>query len=504
MSIYELYWPLRNDLKRLSLVPSLRVIWAWIQHFQFEAPIPGDIEAPDELRANLEGPQRIFFEWELGLLAKQLLANAPLVATPRDLRTWETFRAVVNRLKELDNSISGHYEELFRQNVLVEMYRSAHRQFPWQRTATMQSEAARYFKIFSTPEIDAIVRRRLGMSVHTLYTVGLSLAGMFLTASDASLPLTTDLRDVGPEEVGAFFRAYVTDIGTMREQCIALQSFDENFVYAPNPLVKFPVVAYTINGVPTIAAPVPTFLLRRFTQGVYYDVLGSPGFDVAFGEAFQRHVGEVLHAADSTDSLAVLPEREYHIGRDRKDSVDWIASDSTGDLFIECKTKRLPQKAKLALADLAPLQAELGKLTEFVVQIYKTLSHALEGRYPHWQPTDRPVYPLVVTLEEWYVFGDMPNMDIDRRVRAAFRESELDETLLDRHPYTVCSAEEFERLIPLVVAIDIRRVMEQKLIPERRHWLLHTALLRAFPQEYTASRAPLFPHALDSITGGGS
>jgi hypothetical protein len=67
---------------------------------------------------------------------------------------------------------------------------------------------------------------------------------------------------------------------------------------------------------------------------------------------------------------------------------------------VKGKTKRLRQEAKLALADLAPLRAELSKLTEFVIQIYKTLTHALEGRYPHWKKSDRPVFPLVVTLEE--------------------------------------------------------------------------------------------------------
>jgi hypothetical protein len=51
------------------------------------------------------------------------------------------------------------------------------------------------------------------------------------------------------------------------------------------------------------------------------------------------------------------------------------------------------------------LRAELSKLTEFVIQIYKTLTHAMEGRYTHWKKSDRPVFPLIVTLEEWYVFG---------------------------------------------------------------------------------------------------
>jgi len=41
-------------------------------------------------------------------------------------------------------------------------------------------------------------------------------------------------------------------------------------------------------------------------------------------------------------ALTVFPEHPYHVGKYRKDSVDWIVSDRTADLFIECK--RLTEK----------------------------------------------------------------------------------------------------------------------------------------------------------------
>jgi len=225
------------------------------------------------------------------------------------------------------------------------------------------------------------------------------------------------------------------------------------------------------------------------------------GFDLAFGRSYQTYVGEVIRAATGRGSLCMLPEDEYFVGRDRKDSVDWIVSDSTGELFVECKTKRLRQEAKLALADLAPLTAELSKLTDFVIQIYKTLTHALRGRYRHWKKSNRPIFPMIVTLEEWYVFGHKLDAEIDSRVRIAFCENGIDETLLARYPYTICSVGEFERLMPLVAEKEIKVVMDEKVTPKRRLWLLHSALMEAFPTEYRATRAEIFPDALAAITG---
>jgi hypothetical protein len=234
---------------------------------------------------------------------------------------------------------------------------------------------------------------------------------------------------------------------------------------------------------------------------VYYDVLSAPGFDAAFGESYQSYVGDVLKVVNTQHTLTILPEAEYAVGKDRKRGVDWIVSDQTAELFIECKTKRLRQDAKVALSDLAPLQAELTKLADFAVQIYKTVADAIEGRYEHWKQTARPIYPIIVTLEEWYIFGHKLDAEIDSRLRSAFRANALDETLLVRYPLTICSVSDLERLMGLVAIKDAKTVMDATVDPKRKLWLLHGALRDAFPEDFAKTRVNLFPEALESITG---
>jgi len=327
------------------------------------------------------------------------------------------------------------------------------------------------------------------------------VAGHFLAEFELALPTSIALQGVSNDQLALFFAKYTKSLSEMRDICRGAQSFDENFVYSFNPLIRFPLLFHGTNRGMRLVCPVPTYLVRRFTEGVYYDVLGAPGFDAAFGDSYQAYVGDVLRAINQTSALTILAEAEYVVGKDKKRSVDWIASDLTGEIFIECKTKRLRLDAKMALTDLSPLRAELGKLSEFAVQIYKTLVDALQGRYSHWAPHNKPIYPVIVTLEEWFVFGHKLDTEIDACIRAEFLSQGLNCELLDRHPLTICSVGEFERLMALVALRGARTVMTEKVSPRRRLWLLHSALLDAFPEEFPETRVNLFPESFAEITG---
>jgi hypothetical protein len=163
--MYDLYRPLRNELSKHAVLSSLRVIWAWMQQLQFGQDFPSDIEVPQQIRLAIRSPTRGVYEWELAVLAKELIVLAPENGSV-DMRSWKRFSSALNKLKDLDNGISGRYEKLFREHIFIEMYRTAHHQFWWQRTLRMDSEVTRYLKIFGAPAVDAILQQRLGVNAH--------------------------------------------------------------------------------------------------------------------------------------------------------------------------------------------------------------------------------------------------------------------------------------------------------------------------------------------------
>jgi hypothetical protein len=58
-----------------------------------------------------------------------------------------------------------------------------------------------------------------------------------------------------------------------------------------------------------------------------------------------------------------------------------------------------------------------------------------------------------------------------------------------------------DRNAQLVAAKGVKAVMDEKVTPKRRLWLLHSALMEAFPEEYRETRVGVFPEALNGVTG---
>jgi hypothetical protein len=114
-----------------------------------------------------------------------------------------------------------------------------------------------------------------------------------------------------------------------------------------------PLVSFDRNHPERVICPIPFYLLRRISTGIFYDLVNKSDFDNAFGESFQMYVGEVIEFACKPPRFAITPEESYYIGSRKFHGVDWILSDDTGHLFIEAKTKRLTLGANVLRTSLA-------------------------------------------------------------------------------------------------------------------------------------------------------
>jgi hypothetical protein len=250
-------------------------------------------------------------------------------------------------------------------------------------------------------------------------------------------------------------------------------ALDEGFTYRYSSLREFPLVQISHHGHDEIACPIPTLLSWRITTGLYYNLKDTPGFATAFGASFQRYVGEVLRHRITNPEMTVLEEQEYHCGRHRKDSVDWIVQQDDGSaLFVECKTKRLTWASKAGLTDLSALEQDIRKLAGAVIQVYKTISDYRAGLYPHLAYVEaRRIYPAIVTLEDWYLFGWDMVARLDAAVRTIMEAVGLPAVWLDEMPYSVLSVDEFENASGVINAAGIQPVIQGKAQnPEFRRW----------------------------------
>lgn len=497
---YELYKPLRNHLLKVGLIESLGVIRAYMQHLQFGTSLPDDIEVPTWfLQASRLGKH--VFEWELDVLAREILVNAD-EGGPSDakhtLRRWSYFANAVNKLKDFENALVETYPE---GSILGELHRIAHRQFPWQRRPNA-GWMGRYFEIFGQPPLNAILERKIGLGARDLYLMGLGITGAYVDQFALYYPPKIQVGGLTRDKLDRFLAHFAVGISELRDRARAGQELNENYAYVLNPLRIHPLVRLELRGRPALIAPIPTFLIWRFTEGVYYEVVNEPDFGEAYGEAFQRYTGTVV-SKTNPGSLKRYPEAEYYVGKNRHDSVDWVVEDESGFLFVESKTKRLRLRAKTEIRSIEVLEEELDKLAGFIIQIYKTIEDYRSGLYRHVPlMAEKPIFPIVLTLEEWYPFGPKIQEALEERVRKKCEVTQVPLERLAEMPYSICSAPDFERLMQVVGMRSVAEVMRAKTVdPERRRWLMGVFLSDRFPDEYGRTKE-VFGDVLDELTAG--
>jgi len=498
-NVFDYYKPLRNYLRQVELIESLSVIRAYVQHLQFSEQIPKDIEVASYVLTAKHWVEKKFYPWELDTLAREIIINSPesnSILFPKTLKRWSYFSDAVNKLKDLENNIAKLYPP---KNVLLELYRIAHREFPWQsRPNTIW--ITRYFKIFGHKELDEIIQRVIGLNLKELYTLGLAITGVYLKHFILFYPPNIQIGSINKGKLDSFLSHFSDNLGPLRENLIKNQEFSENYVYTFNPLRLCPLIRMRIKGKDALICPIPTFLFRRFTEGVYYEICNERDFGEPFGESFQNYVGEVIVKTVSKDSFAIYPEKEYYVGKERKDTTDWIVDGKDAALFIETKTKKLRLRAKVEITTTEVLMEELDKMAEFVVQVYKTIRDYQNNHYPDYKfDPKKEIFPIILTLENWYVFGNQLEDALNAKVKEKFGKYSLDESWLEKMPYSICSVEEFEEMIQIIASIGINNFMRKKVFDlEKKHWAMQSFIFNDFPGELARTK-DLFPGVYKEI-----
>ena len=116
-----------------------------------------------------------------------------------------------------------------------------------------------------------------------MYTIGLVFTGRFMDSFGFRLPPEIEGMPFSDEKLNHFLQHFSTDMTRLKEMVADTQSYDQEYAYSFSPLRTYPLVQVVLDGQPALVAPIPTFLLRRFTEGVYYEICGVVGFSEAFG-----------------------------------------------------------------------------------------------------------------------------------------------------------------------------------------------------------------------------
>lgn len=482
MPVRQIFKPLRNYLAQLDQLSFLSAIYYLSTHVEFGLPLPEYLKAANPTNSR-DWTKLNFYMWELDTLAREVFIHSPHYGGKPV--HWKHVANSLNLLKWTENEAYGAHGD--ENSVFSEMARIAHRQFHWQQGVS-HPDITRYRRIYRQSGMDEVVQQEFGLTAEQYFLAGFALLATFMKHSAFADPFLARVEQVLGFSAAPLVERYTTTIPQLRNEGLGLRSLDVDWAYTFHPLWAHPLIE--LAGGRTIC-PIPGLLARRFTDGLYFDFAKNPdNLARHLGPAFQTYIGDVLNAANR-GRFRITPEASFGKPKAPKRSVDWIVEDETGVLFIECKVLRLAYVGRSKLAPIEPIDREFRKLARAVAQTYASLEIALRGEYPHWKPSEKPVYPMIVTMDNWNLFTHITMGMLREMVTEELNRRGVDLTLVDRHPYTTCWARELEMGIQVMHELGIDGVL-RGITRDKLGYLFSGYLQSEFSDAVQRTR-PLFP-----------
>jgi hypothetical protein len=485
IDVFQEYKPFRNQVALLARDDGLAVIWAYCQYLQVnQFQMPNDIEVLKEF-IDLKPRQQWIAEWQLEILAKEIILNsAAKSAKGLTLRKWSTLSEYINALKKFEQTISAEFGS--SENILIELIRIAHQQFIWQGSPPNSATTMRYFKIFNQPKINEICLDQLGLTVQEFYLCGIGFMSIFLTHPATAVPFKSEIEKLPVAKLEQFIPFASKTLSEIKVALKSEQQYNASYAYAYSSLRAFPLIRMDYDGGDAIVCPLPTLLFWKITGGLYYELLNDPRFSQPFGDSFQQYTGEVVAKACPDPKITVLPEQEYGPKKTRKRTVDWIIVEEGSAIFLECKAKRLSWSAKTSLTDLGALEADIDYMAIAVVQVYKTIVDYLDNQYPQCPfQAGRNIYPTIVTLENWRMFGSAMLDRLSASVTEKLQAEALPTGWLTDMPYSVIAIEDLEAGMQIVNLVGIQDFYDGKLRDkEMQGWDWHVYMTHRYSEHF--------------------
>lgn len=477
---YKHYKNFRNNLRRTNTIDSLYVIWNYIQNLQFRRTIDKEIQVHEQFTKCKNWPEKPILPWDLEILAREAIIWGTDSSSSVTLRNWNYLVTTKNKLRDLANFITQKHID--KNNFLKEILRISHRQFPWQSHYPKAKIVIRYYKIYNTLQIRNIIENRTGLSLMKLYMIWLRFIEFTSDKFTIEYPPSTELPNISENDILKFLNIYSINIKDLRIILNKELEINNAYEYRFSSLKKYPIIKANIVGIDKLIIPIRTHLFWRLTNGLYYDLYEESGFDKAYGDSFQAYIGEVIKAG--CPNLRCIPEYQYS---KNERTTDWIIRDGKTAVFIECKTKRLTEGAKTELDNLV-LKGQIDIISDAVIQLYKNILAYKKGKYPNDISQDiDTIYPLVVTLEDWYFYGDKLYDLLRIAVKKKLTNKNMNLELITKYPFSVCSTGDFEEVVQILSKVSIFEFFSKKLFDEEKLlWDYHPYIHKCFHNEARA------------------
>lgn len=460
------YKRVRKISRQLGLADSLSHIWAYSLHVCYGFDLPFEYQHTRDARRP-EQVRDLIHEFHLDLHIREVLLHASKnsLAT-RSLKNWNDLAEFHNAINKQSNKTSGASKDIW-----LVLHRIGHQQISnFDRVDSHY--LGRYWSLFRRKPIAELLERSFGMTVLEYFLLVAGVFTVYLSRPESDLIHDLSALEIPTDAMRERLTAASSTPQNIRNRLNTRQRLDSSWAYTFNEISLTPLIRLRESVPNKLFCPRPPLLIRRLLAGAYFDLVSKQGFAEAFGDGVEDLVGDLIRRSDRR----LLPSKPapYRTGSGIRHGTDWLLSDGSGHVFVECKSARIPLQAQVA-----PVAEDVSKgmdrLADAVVQNYANIHDALSDR-TEFRTNGLPVYSLIVTLEDWNLFSPIASKALRSLVEQKLAAKRLQPSLASSIPYVVVSVRDLPDLTHAMAEHGIACLLDQKCDEKYEQYLVSSFL----------------------------
>ena len=382
--------------------------------------------------------------WELETLANLALSTPKKFVRKgieRKLR-FDQFNIIaecVDRLRKLENAEYAH--EGHQMDVLMELSRVAHRQFPWQAGYVNTANLYRNIFVYGQGKCAEYFEASFGISI-----VRFSFVSLALFASLKQFAIVAEEKifarfGISKCELESTLALVAIPHSRARTKAKEMQQNVNHVACMPSILRQAPCLAFETQG-RRIRSPLPELIIDRISSGLFYDIIKYSGSGDDFGPRFEKYCLELLSSV--FPKINWIPEQRYGPRKSKRSTPDILGKCGNHLQFVfECKARRMSHQAMFGRG---PTQDDGVKdLGKGIRQIWTFYAHTREGLTSHTLSPN--VFGAILAMDNWGTMGQA-------YIKKFFDEAErqIAEVGLDVQPAD-------RRRVQIIPILSLERVM---------------------------------------------
>jgi hypothetical protein len=477
------YLELRKHIRTADRLDALLRVWAFSNFFaDNNFPISKYVSVPETLRRDGLA-SALFSPWEAFELAREIIIHSETRSGNLVASRWEYWLRAIILSRKVEQSVDEL--QITPGNILIAINRLMRRQTPWQSRRNENADFYRALLIYGEKTLSDLVLSRFQLHVEKLFFLSYLFYMHFLDnpiLDEAKLQIDF----ATPEEVNSYLSLYSSRLDNLASELAAETKKANSYCYRYTALQRRPIIRVRHSGKNLLMCPVPSLIPRRLYSGIYYELIGVEGaFSNLYGNAFHSLVAN--YSKYTLTRFVVYDEDIYRKGKSELRTCDLILHDSGNDVvFVECKAKRITERARSAVDLGGDLSADLEIIADAGAQLIKSIEDFRDNHYPQikFNPAER-LHCIVVVPEDLFITGPTIRNELITHVASNLETKLRSPTNPPVSPSHVefISIREYEKFVTVIERVGAKAVFDKRRLHQYKDWGFSNFLNDAFADD---------------------